>query len=351
MYEANVLCRDRLAGVEIRHATHAPEASARRPLAVEARQSGWPRLRQWPALLVRAGKDLLDDDMPLFASALAFNLFLAIPAMLLLVVGSFSLVADPSAIQRVTDRVGTVVPAEAETLVENSLLQLERTPSSGVLMLLVGLVLALWTTTGAANTLMTAVNHAHELEDERSFVRKRLVALVLVAALAAAVLVVTAFLVLGPHIQGWIGRALDAERLVSWTWWTAQWPVLLVVLFAAFGVTFALAVDHPSRRWSFASPGALVAVVLWVVASAAFGFYASRFGAYNKTWGSLSAAIVTLVWLWLSSLALLFGAEVNAERDRALGRSRRVDHRVDVGELTTEQPSSLDRVAVADEER
>jgi membrane protein len=198
-------------------------------------------------------------------------------------------------------------------------------------MTLAGLVLALWTTTGAVNTLMTAVNRAQGLDDERSFARKRLVALVVVAALGSALLVVASLVVLGPHIQGWIGRALDAERPVAWTWWTAQWPILLAVLFVAFGVTFALAVDSRHRRWSFTSSGALVAVLGWLVASAAFALYASRFGSYNKTWGSLSAAIVTLVWLWLSSLALLFGAEVNAERDRASGRSRRVDDGVDVG--------------------
>jgi membrane protein len=298
--------------------------------------SGWPRLQEWPALLVRAGKDLVDDDMPLFASALAFNLFLAIPATLLLVVGLFSLAADPSAIEELTDRVGTVVPTEVQKLVEDSLLQLDRTTSSGVLMSLAGLVLALWTTTGAVSTLMTAVNRANEFEDERSFAQRRLVALVLVVALGVAALVVTAFLVLGPHLEGWVGRALNAERVVAWTWWTAQWPIMLVVLFASFGVTFALAIDPRRRRWTFASPGALVAVILWVAASAAFGFYASRFGSYNKTWGSLSAAIVTLVWLWLSSLALLFGAEVNAERDRASGRSRRVDHGIDVGKLPAE---------------
>jgi membrane protein len=316
--------------VAIRHATHSSEAASGRPLAADGRLA-WPRPQQWPALLVRAGKELVDDDMPLFASALAFNLFLAIPAMLLLVVGLFSLVADPTAIEELTDRVGTVIPAEAEKLVEDSLLQLERTPSSGVLMTLVGLVLALWTTTGAVSTLMTAVNRAHELEDERTFVRKRLVALVLVVALSSAVLSVVAFLVLGPHVEGWIGRALDAERAVAWTWWTAQWPILLIVLFAAFGLTFALALDRGSRRWSFASPGALVAVVLWVAASAAFGFYVSRFGSYNKTWGSLSAAIITLVWLWLSSLALLFGAEVNAARDRFSGRRlRRGDDGIEI---------------------
>lgn len=281
----------------------------------------WPRVGEWPGLLVRAGKDLVDDDMPLFASALAFNLFLAIPATLLLVVGIFSLVTDPSAIADITERLGTVVPAEAVTLVESSLLQLGANPSSGVLMTVVGFALALWTTTGAANTLMTAVNRAHELDDERSFVQKRLVAAAIVALLGVALAAVAVLLILGPHIQGWIGRALDAERVVAWSWWTFQWPILLVVLFAVFAVTFALAVDTGRRRWSIASPGALVAVVVWIAGSAAFGFYASSFGSYNKTWGSLSAAIVTLVWLWVSSLALLYGAEVNAERDGRVRRS------------------------------
>lgn len=277
----------------------------------------WPRVRDWPGLLLRAGKDAIDDEVPVLASALAFNLFLAIPATLLLVVGLFSLFAEPTLIQDTMDRLDAVVPSEVVTLVQGSLLQLERQPSSGILMTLVGLVLALWSTTGAVNTLMTAVNRAHELDDDRGFVKKRLTALVLVAALGVAVLVVSGFLVLGPHIEQWIGSAFDAERAVAWSWWTAQWPILLIVLFGAFAVVFALAVDHPNRRWTLVSPGAAVAVLLWIAVSAGFGLYASRFGSYNKTWGSLSAAIVTLVWLWLSSIALLYGAEVNAENEAA----------------------------------
>lgn len=281
------------------------------------RTARWPGVRDWPGLLLRAGKDAIDHEVPVLASALAFNLFLAIPATLLLVVGLFSLFAEPTLIQDTMDRLGAVVPAEVVTLVQGSLLQLERQPSSGILMTLVGLVLALWSTTGAVNTLMTAVNRAHELDDDRGFVKKRLIALVLVAALGVAALGVSGFLVLGPHIEHWIGSALDAERAVAWSWWTAQWPILLIVLFGAFAVVFALAVDHPNRRWALISPGAVVAVLLWIAVSAGFGLYASRFGSYNKTWGSLSAAIVTLVWLWLSSIALLYGAEVNAENEAA----------------------------------
>jgi membrane protein len=262
---------------------------------------------------MRAGKEAIDDEVPMLASAMAFNAFLAIPATLLLIVGLFSLVADPQLIADLMDKFAAVLPAEAVDLIQSSLLQLEQKPSSGLVMTIVGFLLALWTATGAVNTLMTAVNRAHDLDDQRGFLSKRLIAVLLVVALGIAVLAVTAFLVLGPHIERWIGAALGSESVVHWAWWTAQWPILLIVLFAAFGITFALAMDHPNRRWEIISPGAAVAVVLWLVVSAGFAFYASRFGSYNKTWGSLSAAIVTLVWLYLSSMALLFGAEVNSE--------------------------------------
>ncbi len=302
----------RLAHVEDRQADGPASPASESPLT----------LRAWPGILVGAGKSALADDMPMFASALAYNAFLAIPATLLLVVGLFSLVADSSLIADVMERLGSVMPGEAVTLVEDSLLQLQQQSSAGLAMTVVGLLLALWTTTGAMTTVMTAVNRAYGLDDGRSFHAKRLVALALVLVVGFALLLVAGLLVLGPHIQGWIGEALEAEDWVGWVWWTAEWPVLLVVLFIAFSVLFALATDHSNRRWRLVSPGAAVAVVLWLALSAGFALYASNFGSYNKTWGSLSAAIVTLVWLWLSGLALLYGAEVDAEREARRGGRR-----------------------------
>jgi membrane protein len=251
----------------------------------------------------------------MMASAVAFSTFLAIPATLLLALGVFTLFAEETLIDDLMERFGTVVPEEAVTLVSDSLLQLQQQRSSGLLMAGVGLVLALWTTTGAVTTMMTAVNRAYDLDDERSFVRKRVTAVLLVVALGVAVLLVAGFLVLGPHVQRWIGEAFDAERAVAWTWWTVQWPVLVLALTTAFALVFYLATDRRSRRWRFISPGAVVAVLVWLLVSTGFAVYTSQFGTYNKTWGSLSVAIVTLVWLWLSAIALLFGAEVNAEAD------------------------------------
>jgi membrane protein len=300
------------------------QASSSAPPARESltdRPSGRSGVRGWLDLLVRAGKSAIADDAPMLASALAFNAFLAIPATLLLVVGLFSLVAEPTLIDDVMEKLGTVAPEDAVSLVGDSLLQLQQRSSTGLTMTIVGLLLALWTTTGAMNTVMTAVNRAHGLEDGRSFPLKRLVALALVLVVGFALLLVAALLVLGPHIERWIADALDADW-IGWIWWTTEWPLLIGVLFIAFSALFALATDSSSRRWRLLSPGAVIAVLLWLLVSAGFAIYASDFGSYNKTWGSLSAVIVTLVWLWLSGLALLFGAEVDAEWERSRKESR-----------------------------
>jgi membrane protein len=136
-------------------------------------------------------------------------------------------------------------------------------------------------------------------------------------AMGAAFLLVFGLLVLGPLISEWIGRALDIEGVIGWVWWIAQWPVLIAGLLAAFATVLYLGpnVDHP--KWQFITPGSVITLFIWLVASGLFAIYTSMFGSYNKTWGTLAAVIVMLTWLWLTALALLFGAEVNAEAERS----------------------------------
>jgi membrane protein len=123
--------------------------------------------------------------------------------------------------------------------------------------------------------------------------------------------------VLGPHLSTWIGNAAGQPTLVKWIWWVAQWPLLIGGLLVAFGGILHLGpnVDHP--RWRFLTFGSMLAVIIWLVASGAFAFYVSRFGSYNKTWGALSAVVILLTWFWLSGVALLLGAEINAEAERS----------------------------------
>jgi membrane protein len=115
----------------------------------------------------------------------------------------------------------------------------------------------------------------------------------------------------------WIGSAVGNTTVVTWAWWIGQWPILLVGLLSAFAIVLYLAPNVSPPKWQFISPGAVFAVIVWLIASALFALYTSQFASYNKTWGSLSAVIVMLTWLWLSALALLLGAEINAEAERS----------------------------------
>jgi len=279
-----------------------------------------PLVRTWFqdawTVLRRAVQEARDDDVPMVAQALAFSLFLAIPAFLLVVLGVFSLVADAATVETLVDRARRVMPGEAATLLRDSLRRSAGSTGSGIVLTVVGFALALWTTTSAAATLMKSVTVAYDAEDSRGFARQRLVAVLIVVALVVAAGLVVGLLVLGPHLEHWLGNAVDAPTLTGWLWWTLQWPVLVAGLLFAFAVVLYLGPDVEQHNWRFITPGAVTALVVWLGSSSAFAVYSANFGSYDKTWGTLAAVVVTLVWLWLTSAAILFGAEVNAEARR-----------------------------------
>jgi membrane protein len=274
-------------------------------------------MRDYKAIVIRAGKQALDDQITDLAAALAYYSFLAIPSILLVALGVFSVFAEPSAVQGLIDRVGTVAPAEATALLDDSLTRMAENDSGGIAMALVGFVLAAWTTTGAMTALMRALNSTYDRKETRGFARQRLIAILMVAVMLVAFALVFGLLVMGPALSGWIGDAVGVEAALNWLWWVAQWPVLVVGLLAAFATVLYLGpnVDHP--RWQFITPGSVFAVVVWLVVSGLFAIYTATFASYNKAWGSLAAVIVMLTWLWLTGLALLFGAEINAEAERS----------------------------------
>jgi membrane protein len=273
--------------------------------------------RDYKAIVIRAGKEALDDQITDLAAALAYYSFLAIPSILLVALGVFSVFADESAVQSLIDRVGTVAPEEATALLEDSLTRMTQNSSGGWAMAILGLVLALWTTTGAMTSFMRALNRAYDRKETRGFVRQRIVAIVMVAIMLTAFALVFGLLVMGPALSGWIGDAVGLEAVLKWVWWVAQWPVLIVGLLLAFATVLYLGpnIDHP--KWHFVTPGSVFAVVVWLLASGLFAVYTATFASYNKAWGSLAAVIIMLTWLWITGCALLFGAEINAEAERS----------------------------------
>lgn len=267
-------------------------------------------------ILVQAAKRFLADNGTMLASALAYSAFFAIPSVLLVVVGLFALIASPDTITSLMEHFRQVMPVQATELLGSSLKRLDAHPAQSVVLSVVGFVLALWATTSAMSSFMTAINFMYERKDSRSFLRKRLVALKLVAIAGVAFLLVAVLLMFGPQVEKLISSHADgAGPAIDWLWWIVQWPILVGGLIVAFASILDLAPDVDRGRHRLITPGAIATTVLWLAASALFAVYTAMFGSYNKTWGALSAVIVMLTWLWLAGVALLFGAEVDAQTE------------------------------------
>jgi membrane protein len=273
--------------------------------------------RDYVAMFKRAFKRFKGDHMTNIAAALAYYAFLAIPSVLLVAVGVFSLVAGPNAITTVINKLHGIMPGQATTLLKGSLTTMTQHHGTGIAVLSIGGLLAIWSLTGAMQNVMWATNIAYDREEGRGFVKRRLTAAAMVVFGLVGFALLFGVLVLGPHLSHWIGGAVGQKQLVGIAWWVAEWPLLLVGLLFAFSGIMRLGPNVEHRKWRFLTIGAAVAILVWLIASGAFAFYVSRFGSYNKTWGSLSAVVVMLTWLWLSSVALLFGVEVNAEAERS----------------------------------
>ena len=273
--------------------------------------------RDYLAIVKRGFKEFNEDHMTNIAAALAYYAFLAIPAALMLAVGLFGLFAGPSAITTVIEKLQGIIPAQATQLLETSLRNLTNNSGTSITVLAIGGALALWSVTGAMQNVMWALNIAYEREEGRGFVKRRLIALWMVVFALIGFMLSFGVLILGPHLSTWIGDAAHARTPVKIAWYIAEWPLLVVGLLLVFAALmyYGPNVEHP--RWKFLSFGAIFALVVWLVASGAFAFYASHFSSYNKTWGSLAAVVVMLTWLWLSSVALLLGAEINSEAERS----------------------------------
>ena len=245
------------------------------------------------------------------AAALAYYGFLALPSAGLIASGVFGLVAGPNTVASVVDHLRPFLPGEALTLLHGTLMGLTSDGARSGRVIGLGVILALWTVTGAVGALTRALDAIWGVHDERSFIQRRVAGLVLVACLLLAAGAAMALVTVGPSVGTWIGDRVGVSRGTPWITWAIEWPVLAgCLVLAAAGLLRYGPANRPSGR--FVSVGALMVVGVWVTASAGFAVFAAHFGAYNRAWGSLAAVAVTLTWLWLSGLAVLLGASFDA---------------------------------------
>ena len=271
----------------------------------------------WKAIIVGGGKNLIKNHGTVLASAVAYSSFLAIPSVLIVATGVFTLIAEPQTITTLTEHLHGLIPEQATALVNDSLRRVDAHSGTSLAVTIFGFVVAVWAVTGAMNTYMLALTAAYERKDRRSFLRRRIVAIKMAAVIGGAIALVAVLTIFGPQVERSISsRSGPAGGVLDIVWWILQWPIELGGLLVAFATLLYLGPDVEQPKWEFLTPGSLVAAVLWIAASGLFAVYTSSFASYNRTWGTLSAVIVTLTWLWITGLALLLGAEINAEAER-----------------------------------
>jgi membrane protein len=272
------------------------------------------RTRAWIDVLRRTAREFQDDQLTDLAAGLTYYAVLAIFPALIALVSVLGLVGD-SAIEPLKENVEALAPGPAQEILTGAIDQISSTRAAG-LALVLGLAGALWSASGYVGGFARASNRIYEVEEGRPFWKLRplqigiTVVMILLLAVCAIAVVVT-----GPLARE-IGDVVGAGSTAVQVWDVAKWPVIVFVVISMISVLYWTApnVKQPGFRWI--TPGGVVAVALWLVASLLFAFYVANFGSYNATYGSIAAVIVFLVWLWITNVAILFGAELNAELER-----------------------------------
>jgi membrane protein len=253
-----------------------------------------------------------DHQLSLIGAGVAFFGLLSLAPAMAAVVSVYGLVADPRDVTEQFDRIGANMPADAHRLLGDQLHQVVRSsPTTLGLALIVALVIAVWSGSSAIRQLLIALSAVYGVHESRTFVRLRLRAAILL--LGAVAFVVTAVLAL-TAMPRWIGQRWGSyERLAAAV---VRWPLLAVLAMGLLAVIYQVGPDRERPAWRWWSWGALWATGSWLVLSAAFSIYATHFGSYQKTYGALASVVVLSLWLYLTTVIVLVGGEINAKLER-----------------------------------
>lgn len=267
----------------------------------------------WLDVVRRVRAEMKDDHISLLAAGVAFYGLLALVPALVALLSLYGLIAEPAQVEEQVVGALAAAPTEVREMVSAQLRSIAEGSSSGAIVgAIVGLLVALWSASSGIGHLVEAVGTAYDEHDDRGFVRRK--ALSLVLTLGAVVFLVVAFglVALLPPLLAETGTGTAGR----WIAGGLRWVVLFGGLLLALSVLYRWAPDRENARWRWTSPGAIAAAVLWLLGSIAFSVYTANFGKYNETYGSLGAVVVVMLWFMISAYAVVFGAELNAELER-----------------------------------
>jgi membrane protein len=282
--------------------------------AATEKGGGLPR-RAWGGVLKRTVAEFRKDDVTDWAAALTYYGILSVFPALIALVSLLGLVGR-SATDPLLTNLGSFAPGPAHKILENALHGVAQNRGGAGVLFVVGLAGAVWSASAYIGAFIRASNSIWDVEEGRPIwktiplrVAITIVTLILLTATAVAVTVT------GP-IAGKVGKLLGVGGAAVTAWDIAKWPVLILVFTLMFSILYYTApnVRQPAFRW--VTPGGILAVTVWILVSALFGVYVAKFGSFDKTYGSLGAVVIFLIWLWLTNIAILLGAEFNAEIER-----------------------------------
>jgi membrane protein len=280
-----------------------PGADADRPQDI-------PR-RGWLQILKRTWAQTTEDQIPLIGAGVAFFGFLALFPSLIALVLAYGLFADPATIAEQVSSLGGALPAEVQDLIITQLTEQSQRTGALSVGLIISLLLALWSASGGVANLVLAINTAYDETDTRTIVQKRALALALTfGAIVFMIILMTLIAVLPIVFSVFEGGPL------RWLVQVVRWVLIAGLIMVALAVLYRVAPDRDAPKMRWASPGAIVATLLWLLVSVGFSLYVTLFAGYAKTYGALAGIVVLLMWLWLTSYAVLFGAELNAEAEQ-----------------------------------
>jgi membrane protein len=272
-------------------------------------------MNQVGGALKRTVKEFREDNLTDWAAALTYYSVLAIFPALIVLVSILGLVGE-SATQPLIDNLGAVAPGPAKDIFTNAIKNLQGSQGAAGVLFVVGLLGALWSASGYVAAFMRASNTIYDMPEGRP-VWKTLPVRVGLTLILLFLLAITALaVVLTGGLAQKVGDIIGLGNTTVDVWNIAKWPVLLIVVSFMFALLYWAAPNVRQPGFRFVSPGGILAVVGWLIASGAFAFYVGNFGSYNKTYGALGGVIVFLVWLWISNIVILLGAEFNAELER-----------------------------------
>ncbi|WEK32330.1 MAG: YihY/virulence factor BrkB family protein [Candidatus Pseudomonas phytovorans] len=270
----------------------------------------FPALQGLPLhrVLVRTIKEFLDDEMSTYASALAYQALFSLFPFLLFLIALIGFLHLPDFFSWLRLQSELVLPPQALEQVNPVIDQLQQSKGG---LLSVGIVIALWTASAGVRLMMSAMNAAYDVPEGRPVWKRVPLSIFYTVGLAGMLLAAAALMVLGPQVMEWIAAQIGMQEFIVTLWTILRWPVIIMLLMVAVALIYYVMPDV-KQKFRFITPGSVLAVVVWIVASLGFAYYVKTFADYNAMYGSIGAIIVLLLYFYISAAVLLLGAEMNA---------------------------------------